>query len=171
MNPKSVELKACIWSQISNYEELLQPITSLQASHAWVFKRMDVVVHEHAIPSIGTLTEVKKKNQVWLEMDTYFDELMCIAIKIDLVINTDTMHQYVAGLATLKMMMHMISDELDKGAKWAYPDETEARICFQKYVTTKYMDTITNYQDLHQFATIDLHEDVEELVFTQLVES
>ncbi len=52
----AVELKACIQSQIENYEELPQLITSIHDSHACVFKSMDVVVYAHAIPSIGTLT-------------------------------------------------------------------------------------------------------------------
>ena len=34
MKPKAVELKACIGSQMQNYEELPQLITILQASHA-----------------------------------------------------------------------------------------------------------------------------------------
>ena len=38
------------------YEDLPQLITSLQASHARVFRSMDVVVHAHAIPYFGTLT-------------------------------------------------------------------------------------------------------------------
>ena len=54
MKPKGVELKAHIWSQIQNYEELLQFITSLKASHARVFRSMDVIMHVHAIPFIGT---------------------------------------------------------------------------------------------------------------------
>ena len=70
MKPRAVELKACIRSQIQNYEELPQLITSFQASHAWVFKSMDVVVHTHVIPSIGTLTEAKTKAQVRLELDS-----------------------------------------------------------------------------------------------------
>lgn len=64
MEPRAVELKAHIRSQIQNYEELPQLITSLQASHARVFKSMDVVVRAHAIPSIGTLTQAKTKAQV-----------------------------------------------------------------------------------------------------------
>lgn len=64
MNPMAVELKAHFQSQIQNYEELPQLITSLQASHAWVFRSMDVVVHTHAIPSIGTLTKAKTKSEV-----------------------------------------------------------------------------------------------------------
>ena len=52
MKPRAVKLKA----HIQNYEELQQLITNLQASHVCVFKSMDVVLHAHAIPSIGTLT-------------------------------------------------------------------------------------------------------------------
>ena len=110
MKPRAVKLKACIWSQIQNYEELPQLITSFRASHARVFRSMDVFVCAHEIPSIGTLTEVKTKAQVWLEIDSYFDELMRIATKKDLVISADTMNQYVFHLASLKTMMHMLSD-------------------------------------------------------------
>jgi len=56
MKPIAVELKACIRSQIRNYEDLVQLITGIQASHARVFKSMDVVVCAHAIPYIGNLT-------------------------------------------------------------------------------------------------------------------
>ena len=64
MKPRVVKLKARIWSQIRNYEELPQLITSIQASHARVLKSMDVVLHTHAIPYIRTLTQAKKKKQV-----------------------------------------------------------------------------------------------------------
>jgi len=85
-------MKTHIQSQIRNYEEFLQLITSLQASHAWVFRSMDVVVHAHAIPSIGILTEAKTNGQVRQELDSYFDELMRIATSVDLEISVDTMH-------------------------------------------------------------------------------
>jgi len=101
----------------------------------------------------------------------YFDELMRITTNTQLEISADTMHQYVVGPATLKTMMHMLSDELDKGAKSVYPDATKARVRFQKDVTREYTDIITNYQAWHRFATVDHREDVEELVFPQLSES
>lgn len=111
MKPKAVKLKA----RIQNYEELLWLITSIQASHARVFKIMDVVVHAHAIPSIGTLTQAKTKAQVQLELDSYFDELMHITTSLDLPISADTMHKYVVGPVAWKTMMHMLLDELDRG--------------------------------------------------------
>lgn len=92
---------------------------------------MDVIVDTHVIPSIGTLTKVKSKNQVWTELDMYFDDLENVATSADLEISVDTMHQYVFGLVALKTMMHMLSDELDRGARLVYLDETEARVFFQ----------------------------------------
>ena len=162
MNPRAIELKAHIWCQIQNYEELPQLITSLQASHACVFKSMDVVVHTHAIPSIGNLTQVKIKEHVSLELDSYFDELMCRATSPNLLISVETMHKYVAGLAALKRMMHMLLDKLDRGARAVYLDAMEARFRFQKDVTLDYTDT---------FDTVDHREDVEELDFPGLSES
>ena len=61
MNPRAVDLQERIWCQIQNYEELPQLITSLQASHAPMFKSIDLVVCAHAIPSIWTLTQAKTK--------------------------------------------------------------------------------------------------------------
>ena len=52
-----------------------------------------------------------------------------------------------------------------------YPDAMEARVHFQKDVTLEYTDTIVDYQAWHQFATVDHHEDVEELVCPQFFES
>ena len=66
---------------------------------------MDVFVHTHAIPSIGTLTQAKIKAHVRLELDSYFDKLMFITTSPDLVISEDTMRKYVAGPLTLKTMM------------------------------------------------------------------
>jgi len=61
MKANVVELQARTRSQIQNYEDLPQLITSIQDSHAQVFKSMDVIVHTHVIPSLGTLTQVKIK--------------------------------------------------------------------------------------------------------------
>ena len=106
---------------------------------------MDVVVHTHVISSIGTLTKEKIKAQVQLELDTYFDELMCIATSANLAISADTMHQCVIVLAAFKTMMCMLLDKLDRGARAMYPDATEARVRFQKDVTVEFMDTIVDY--------------------------
>lgn len=126
---------------------------------------MDVIMHMHVIPSIGTPTKEKTKNQVRLELEMYFDELMHITTSTDLEINIDTMHQYLSSLTALKNMMRMLSDELDRGAKSLYPNAMESRVRFQKEVTTEYTDIIKDCQAWHHFITVDHHEDVEELVF------
>jgi len=164
MKPRMVEMKERIQSQ-KNYEDLLQLITNLQASHAWVFRTMDVIVCTHAIPYIGTLTDTKIKAQVRLELDSYFDELMRITTRADLVISENTMHQYVSSSTALKTMMHMLLDELDRGARVVYLDAMEVGVGFQKYVTKGYTNTIVDYQAWHQFTTVNPHEDVKELVF------
>lgn len=89
---------------------------------------MDVVVPAHVTPSIKTLIDAMTKAQVWLEVDSYIKELICIDTNADLVISVDTMHQYVIGLALVNTMMRMLSDKLDRGAKTMYVDAIEARV-------------------------------------------
>ena len=96
---------------------------------------------------------------------------MRIATGPDLSTIVDTMHKYVVDLATLKKMIQMILDDLDRGAQAMYPDVMDARVRFQKYVTIDYTDTIMDYRSWHQFTTIKHCEDVKELVFQQLSES
>ena len=90
---------------------------------------------------------------------------MCIATNPDLNIHADIMHKYVVGPDTLKTMMRMLSDELDKGARAVYLDAMEARFRFQTDVTVEYIDTIKDYQSWHQYVTVDQHEDVKQLDF------
>ena len=59
---------------------------------------------------------MKTKKQVQQELDSYFDELMHITTNLELPISADIMRKYVAGLAKLKTMMCMLSNELDRGA-------------------------------------------------------
>lgn len=101
----------------------------------------------------------------------YFNKLMCMVTSTYLEISTNTMYQYVTGPIALKMMMHMLLDELDKGAISVYLDATEARVRFQQDVTFECADTITDDQAWNQFATINHHGDVEELGFPQLFKS
>lgn len=44
------------------------------------------------------------------------------------------MYRYVVGSATLKTMMCVLSNDLDRGAQVVYADAMEARVHFQKYV-------------------------------------
>lgn len=60
---------------------------------------------------------------------------MRIATNLHLLINEDTMHQYVVGLTALKTMTHMISEKFDSGARAVYWDAMEIRVMFDKDVT------------------------------------
>jgi len=66
---------------------------------------------------------------------------MCIATSPDLPINKDIMRKYVAGLTTLKTMMHMIYDELERAAQAVYHNAMEVKVRFQTDVTTEHTDT------------------------------
>jgi len=140
-------------------------MTSIQASHAQVFKIMEVIVNTHLIPWLGTLTQAKTKKQFQQELDSYFDELMRTVTSPDMPISADDMRKYVVGSTILKTMIHMLMDELDRGARAVYPNSMEARYKFQTDVTVEHMDTLKDYQSWHQYATIDQHEDVEKLDF------
>jgi len=87
-----VELdKSRIRSLIQNYEELSPLITSVEASYSRLFRSLDVTVRKYGTSSIGMLTEAKENNQVRLELDTYFDQLILTATSIDLQVNADNM--------------------------------------------------------------------------------
>ena len=100
----------------------------------------------------------------------YFDKLMHMVTSTHLKINTDTMDQYVVGPTALKMMMHMLSDELDRGAISMYSDATEARVHFQKDVTFECVNTIRD-NHIYISSPVDHHEDVEGFVFPHLSKS
>ena len=87
-------------------------------------------MHTHAIPSLGTPTQANTKKQFQQELDSYFDELMLMATNLDLPISEDIMRKYVVGPSTLKTMMRMLIDKLDKGARAMYPNAMEDRVCF-----------------------------------------
>ena len=93
------------------------------------------------------------------------DELMRTATNPYLPISANIMRKYVASLAILKTMMHMLIDELDRGSREMYPDAMEARFRFQMDVTVKHTNTLKYYQSWHQYATDDHLEDVEEFDF------
>lgn len=90
---------------------------------------------------------------------------MRISTSPDSLISAGIMHKYVASPTTLKTMMRMLLDELDRGAQEVYPDSMAARVRFQTNVTAKHTDTIKDYSSWHQYVTVDQHEDVEELDF------
>ena len=55
---------------------------------------------------------------------------MHIAASPDFPISADSVRKYVAGPATLKTMMCMLTNELDRGAWAVYPNAMEERFRF-----------------------------------------
>lgn len=60
-----------------------------------------------------TLTKCKEKNQVRLELDVYFDQLILTATSTDFQVSTDEMQMYITGPTFLKTKMHMLQDVFD----------------------------------------------------------
>jgi len=118
---------------------------------------MDVIVQTHTIPSLGTLTQAKIKKQVRQELDLYFDELICTATNPTFSISADIICRYIVGMATLKTMMCMLLDELDKGTQALYLDAMEARFKFETDVTVEHTNTTKDYQYWHQYVVVDHH--------------
>jgi len=61
------------------------------------------------------------------------------------------MHEYVASLATLKTMMHMISDGLDWEAQVVYLDTIKVKVRFQMDLTMEHTDTIRDNRAWYQY--------------------
>ena len=78
---------------------------------------------------------MKTKKPVEQELDSYFDKLMRITTNPDFPISVDIMRNYVVGPAKFKTMMHIILDELDRGAQAVYLDAMEARLRLDMDVT------------------------------------
>lgn len=53
----------------------------------------------------------------------------------DLQLSTKNMQKYIGGPATLRTMLCMLQDELEKGSRNIYLEAMEARVHFQKYIT------------------------------------
>lgn len=64
----------------------------------------------------------------------------------------------------------MLQDDLYRGFKIIYMKAMEARVHFDKEITSQYGDTITQYQAWYQFVIEDHREEVIELVFPQYPE-
>lgn len=108
MKPQVALDKACIQSLIQNYEELSPLITNVEASYACLFRSLDVVVRKYGAPLIRTLTKVKEKNQVRLDLNIYFDHLKIMTTIAYLQVSVDNMWMYIASFTFLKTNMCML---------------------------------------------------------------
>jgi len=67
---------------------------------------------------------------------------MCEAISDDLQLIIENMQRYMSGPATLRIMLHVLQDELDRGFRTIYSEAMEARVCFDKDVIKQCGHTI-----------------------------
>jgi len=78
--------------------------------------------------------KAKHKNQVWLEIGRYMDQLRQDGTNDDLDLSEKNMQKYIGGPITIKTMLHMLQDELEKGSKTIYPEVMEEIFCYQKHI-------------------------------------
>jgi len=108
-------------------------------------------VRKHQIPSIGSLTDDKPKNE--LEIDEYLEQITQDATREDLELNTHNMKKYIGGPVKVNTMLLMLYNKLHIGSKTIYSDVMEARVCFQKDTVKQFGDIITQYQAWHRYVT------------------
>lgn len=113
---------------IENYDQLSPFISSIQASYVWLYNSFDVMLRNNKIPSIGSLDDVKPKNQVRIEIDEYVEKLTWEATRENLDLNTYNMKKYIDGPIKVNTMLLMLQNEVDTGSKTIYLDAMEARI-------------------------------------------
>lgn len=131
---------------IQKNKQLTSFIGSIQASYVPLFSSLDILVRTHHIPSVGSLTKAKPKNQVQQEINEYLEQLIQNAIKEDLELDKQNMQKYVDGPVQVREMLLMLQNELKNGSKTLYLNSMEARVYFQLDIITQFGDTITQYQ-------------------------
>lgn len=75
---------------IQNYEHIAPFVSNIQASYAWLYKSLDVMVRMHKILSIGSLTKGRPKNQVHIEI---MENLRQMDTMEDLELTVHNMHK------------------------------------------------------------------------------
>ena len=72
---------------IQDNKQLTSFIANIQASYAHLYNSLDFLVKPHMIPSIGSLMEIKHRNQVRKEIEEYLEQLRQVTIKEYLEVN------------------------------------------------------------------------------------
>lgn len=55
---------------------------------------------------------------------------MCKATSDELQLSTGNMQKYIGGPTTLRIVQHILQDEMDTGSKTTFSDAMEARVYF-----------------------------------------
>lgn len=80
------------------------------------------------------------------------------------------MQRYISGPSTLRTVLCLLQDGLDRGFKTIYAKAMEERVPFDKDVIKEYEDTIEHYKACYPCVTENHHKKVTELVFPQDLE-
>lgn len=128
---------------IQNYEKITSFISNIQASYAWLYKSLDVMVKTHRIPLINSLIEAKQKNEVQLEIERYMEKLRWEGTGDELELSAHNMQKYIGGHVMVKMMVHMLQDELDKRLQDYIPKSYGGKSSLSKDKIKMFGDIIT----------------------------
>lgn len=108
MKPQVELEKEKVWMLIQNYDHLTPSINNIHASYVQLYNSLDVMVRKNRIPSIGSLTDAKTKNQVSLDIDEYLEKLRREATKEELELNAHNMQKYISGPVKVNTMLLML---------------------------------------------------------------
>ena len=75
--------KAQVWMIIHSKKNLASFIATTHDSYARLYNSVDFMVKSHNIPSVGSLTKAKRRNQVRQEIEEYLDQFRQISTKED----------------------------------------------------------------------------------------
>lgn len=131
MKPQVELEKARVQIQIQNNKKLDSLISSIHASYVRLYNNLDFMVKIHKIPSIGSLTESKRRHQFRQEIEEYLEQLQHIATKEGLEMNRQNMQNYIVGPIQIRTMLLLLQRDVKTGSKLLYLDSMEARVRFQ----------------------------------------
>ena len=90
---------------IQSNKQLTSFIANIQVSFVQLYNNMDFMVKSHQIPSFGSITKAKCRNQVRQVVEEYLEWFIQVTTKEDLEVNMNNMHKYIGGPVQINIMM------------------------------------------------------------------
>lgn len=109
--------KSQVWMIIQSNKQLASFIANVQASYARLYNNVDFMEKSHKSPLVGSLTEVRCRNQVRQEVEEYLDQLRKSATKEDLEVNKSNMQKRIGGPVKINMMLLLLKKEIQAWSK------------------------------------------------------
>lgn len=82
----------------------------------------------HRIPSVSSLTGIKRMNQVRQEIKEYLEQLRQVTVKEYLEIKRQNMYKYIGVPIQINTTLLLLKKETQTGSKSVYPDAMEVRV-------------------------------------------